>query len=70
MAQVTVNVAAYSPALGKGFPNVTALLQQERASPAKLQLGGFQEYNNSPLLGEGFPSESVTALLCFPPSPA
>ena len=36
IAQAVVSTAAYSTALGKGFPSVSALLQQERASLAKL----------------------------------
>lgn len=61
------SVAIYSPALGKGFSNVTVLLQQPRASPGKLlQFGSSAPAcNSSALLGNGFPSESVTA----PPSP-
>ena len=45
----------------EGFPNVTTLLWQKRASPAKLlPLGsGTPECSNSALLAGGFPSESV-----------
>ena len=48
-AQAVVSTAAYSPALGKGFPSLSALLQQERASLAKLlQLDSdAQECSNS-----------------------
>lgn len=35
IAQVTESGSVYSPVLGKGFPDVTALLRQERASPGK-----------------------------------
>ena len=51
IAQVTVRIAAYSPALGKGFPNVIVLFWQERAFPAKLLQ-----------LDSG--ARSVTTLLC------
>lgn len=71
-AQVTVSVAVYSATLGKGFPDVTALLTEE-SSPSKVVTVWFRypECNNYALLGEGFPCESVTALLCSaPPSPA
>lgn len=36
IAQITVSLAVCIPALGKGFPNVIALLQQERVSPTTL----------------------------------
>ena len=36
IAHVTVSIVAYRPALRKGFSSVTALLQQERAPPAKV----------------------------------
>lgn len=58
-------VAIYSLALGKGFSNVTVLLQQPRASPGKLlQLGSSAPAcNSSDLPGDGFPSESFTVPL-------
>ena len=56
--QVTESIAAYSPALGKGFPNVTALLWQESflSEVVTVRLL-YPEFNNSVLLGEGFSRE-------------
>ncbi|EGW08801.1 hypothetical protein I79_008852 [Cricetulus griseus] len=65
---VTVGVAAYSPAPGKGFPGVTALLGQGKVSPGKSKSLQFcscpLDYNNnSNLPGEGFPG-----LKCYSPA--
>lgn len=65
----TASIAAYNPALGKGFPKVTTS-SRRGLSPAKfLKLGSSaQERSNSALLGEGFPSDSVTALFLTSPA--
>lgn len=75
--KVTIKTVNYSPAPGKGFLNVTTLFQQGKVTLVKLwQLCSRpSEYNNSVLLGEGFPREcyssapakDVTSLLCSIP---
>ena len=57
IAQALVSTAAYRPALGKGFPSVSALPWPDRASLAKL-------LKSVATLRECFPSQSLTALVC------
>lgn len=59
LPQVAVSLAAYSPASGKGYPFVSALLGQERV----FQLGIFTQCSSfAP--AEGFPGEVATVQFC------